>query len=191
VKVEKDGIWISDLENGRIARLERVLRGQQEQLPPIAGSVARLEGKVQCVIEAIPRFYIAINELMQLAWEAGECIGAFKEIQERYPLSDVAQNPFSNTWKLAAGIEPMNEAVPKGMDWALLLERNIAQAKVFCLVRNLIFTEFVKSSDLYEYVAHWKTKDANVSGDLCLRLLRDHHAEVRRLVDYFGATFMK
>jgi len=166
-------------------------RGKEDSLrhnESITALDRRME-RIEALLRAAPAYSVFIGEVERLLYEAIQSIEMFAQIRDLYPDSEVATKPFSD-WRPLAGKAPETEAIRDGIRWARFLESHWRHVAGFCLSQKINST-MVCHGDLNECIANWRTGHSNMSGDLCLQLLRSHYKNIQdSLRDCDGKRFL-
>lgn len=151
----------------------------QERTKLIDDSLRQLSGP----LKTIPALVVYLCSIAHLVEEAKECEEAFQQISELYPGTSVADKPFSNWRPFVSSSTPLTEDVRDGVRWARYLERHQSHVSSWCS-RWTVAGIDIWPEGLAGYVSTWRTAHrGDVSGDMCLHLLKKHREVLEKIQD--------
>lgn len=195
-KVESGAKHLGSLES-RVSAAESDYAGQRQHSDFIDGLIQQklaprldITGKeTAAIIDAlggVPEVIVRLCEYALLLHEAIECADMLGELRTLCPSSPVAMTPFFSTWRPHVGVVASDD-VMDGVRWIRSLEAHWKHIDGWRQKRGTSSPELL-TGDLNVYVSQAKLKHFDVSGDIAEKLLADHIARIKTLMDDYAAA---
>jgi hypothetical protein len=195
-RIATDAETLRDLES-RMKAAESDCAGQrqhsdfidgliQQKLAPRLDMIERETAAIIAALGGVPEVIVRLCEYAFLLHEAMRCAEMLSELRALYPSSAVAITPFSATWRPLVGVVASDD-VRDGVRWIRSLEAHWKHIEDWHHKRGTSSPELL-AGDLNAYVSQAKLKHFDVSGAMAEKLLTDHLARIKTLMDDYAAA---
>lgn len=158
----------------------------QQKLAPRLDMTEKETAAIIAALGGVPEVIVRLGEYAFLLHEALRCAEMLSELRELYPSSAVAMTPFSATWRPLVGVVASDD-VRDGARWIRSLEAHWKHIEDWRHKRGTSSPELL-AGDLNACVSQAKLKHFDVSGAMAEKLLTDHLARIKTLMDDYAAA---